>query len=770
MTIDNAHRPESSGLPSVSSDNSPAKDVDGRQLLAANLLGSVAASEFNVNVYLQLLFRHRKLIVTIIAAFVVLATVGTLAITPQYRATAVIQIERHDTRFTHQNGFETADEGGRGDAEFYKTQYDLLQSRSLAEQVAVRLGLLDDQRFLPTARGLLSGVRSLLFGGSTQELDALARRRAAVAKFTSNLIIEPKRGSRLVLIHYLDPDPSLAQLIVNGVADVFTSRNLERRFEASSYARSYLDERLQELKGKLEASEAELVAYGARQQIVNTGSGEHKGTLASVNLTTTNASLATARNERTRLEQLWAMAQTDNVYGLPQILDNKAMSSNREKRSTLAAEYQQKSTLFKSGYPEMMAIKSQMDELDRQATKIVNVVKDSIRTQYVAAKNQETELERQLVELKGELANEQARSIKYDMLQREVSTNRSLYEQMLQRAKEISVLGALDSNNISVVDPAEKPTAPYTPRPLFNLIVAAITGLLCSVAAVVVIEYLDNTVKTPQDVETTFRIPVLGLLPAVDDHSAIISALHDQRSNVSEALRSLKTALQFATPNGLPRSITVTSARPAEGKSTTSVALAKTCAEQGIRVLLIDADLRRPSLHLKIGQPNSVGLSNYLAGTTQASEVVQHTDTDNLFFIGSGPLPPNPADLFTGPKFPSLLALGGEFFDLIIVDAPPVLGLADAPLIANAISETIFVIAAGETRRDVIGVALKRLSMARAHVLGCVLNRFRFENAGYGYGGAYEHYYGYGYGDAGEEPSKASLEASKQTATVGAEG
>lgn len=762
MSLENGHRSENAGLPSLGSDNLPANKPNGLQLLAANLAGSSGVGNFSLNLWWQLVFRYRKLIASIVVVFIVVAAVGTLATTPLYRATAVIQIERHGARFTQQNGFETGEESGRGDAEFYKTQYDLLQSRSLAEQVAVRLGLLDDPRFIPPpSSGWFQEIRSRIFlGASPPGPDALTRRRTAVAKFTSNLVVEPKRGSRLVLIHYLDPDPGMAQLIVNGVADVFTSRNLERRFEASSYARSYLDERLNELKTRLETSEAELVAYGAREQIVSAGSGDHKATLASVNLAVTNTNLGNARMERTKFEQLWAMAQTDNVYGLPQILDNRAMSSNREKRSTLAAEYQQKLALFKPNYPEMVAIKSQMDELDRQASKIIEVAKDSIRTQYLAARNQEVELETHLERLKADLVAEQSRSIKYDMLQREVATNRTLYEQMLQRAKEINVLGALDSNNISVVDPAERPTSAYSPRPMLNLMIALIAGILCSFAAVLILEYLDNTVKSPQDIETSFGLPVLGLLPAVEDHAAMTAALEDRRSNVSEALRSLKTALQFATPNGLPKSIAITSARPGEGKSTTSFALAQTCADQGARVLLIDADLRKPSLHQRIALPNSIGLSNYLAGTMQASEVVQRTDLDHLFFIASGPLPPNPADLFAGPKFSSLIALGGEFFDLIIVDAPPVLGLADVPLIANAISETIFVISAGQTRRDVIAVALKRLNMARAHVLGGVLNRFRFDTSGYGYGGGYESYYGYG--ETGEEHEPRPLEVSKE--------
>lgn len=757
MKFAGGQRSETAGVPSVSSENVPDGHINGLQLFAANLAGTADSNSFSLDVYWRMLLKHRKLIGSVTAAFLLLTLIGTLFVTPVYRATAVIQIERHSMRLTQQDGVQTSEEGGMADLEFYQTQYDLLQSRSLAEQVTVRMGLLENPQFVPTpGAGTLKSIFGLLSRSSAYEDSALKRRRTAVQKFTSNLIVEPKRGSRLVQIHYFDPDPRMAQYVVNGVADIFTNENLERRFEASSYARSYLDERLQELKEKVEASEAEAVAYVERAQIVSPG--EKHMSLAGLNLSTTNQSMANAKAERTRLEQLWAMAQTDNAYGLPQILDSKAMQSNRENKAVLAAEYQQKLTLFKPNYPEMVARKSQMDELDRQAEKIVNVVRDSIHTQYISAKNQEAELERQLEERKAALIDEQKRSIKYDMLQREVATSRALYEQMLQRSKEMSVVGALGSNNISVVDPAEMPMSPYSPRPILNLVIAGFSGLLFGIAAALTLEHLDNTIKSPEDVEANFKMPVLGLLPLLDDEASVEEALKDQRSDLSEALRSLKTALQFATLSGLPKSLAITSAGPGEGKSTISLALARTCARHGIRVLLIDADLRRPALHRKASLSGSVGLSNFLAATVQASDVVQRMDLDHLFFMSSGPLPPNPADLFSGPKFSSLLAMADEFFDLIIIDAPPVLGLADAPLIANAASETVFVISAGYNKRQYIEVALKRLRMARAHVLGVVLNRFRVEQAGYGYGGGYGRHSYYGCDQPSME-SDASVEA-----------
>ena len=277
-------------------------------------------------------------------------------------------------------------------------------------------------------------------------------------------------------------------------------------------------------------------------------------------------------------------------------------------------------------------------------------------------------------------------------------------------------------------------------------------GLFGAAAVAGVREVLDDTFKAAEDIEDVLRIPVLGLAPAVAQAKAQRTVFEevttDFTSAISEAYRSLRTALQFSTEEGVPKTLLVTSARPGEGKSTAAACLAVNFAQLGMRVLLIDGDLRNPSMHLVLGVENNAGLTNYLAGANEASELVKPSGTEGLTLLTSGPRPPNPAELLAGPRFPTLLTTAAESFDIIIVDGPPIMGLADSPIIASVASGTLLVIEAGGTRRAIVQDALKRLNFARARVLGGLLNKFDAHKAGhtYGYGG---YAYGYGKGAAG---------------------
>lgn len=782
MKFEPLQKSNDAGVPILRAASAPMEHFHPHEPFPGGDPGAGAAdgdAKFDVLVYLRLFLKYWKLMAGFVGVVLLLTLIGSLLVTPIYRATAMIQIDRQAMRVM-QNESSPSDEFGGRDTDFFQTQYQLLQSRSLAERAVTGLNLADNPRFLAAATpSMIQRVKRFFSRAPTaeSEVDALARKRMAVAKLASSLTIEPVIGTRLVKIHYFDPDPKLAQTVVNGFAENFISDNLERRYESSSYARTFLEERLQQLKVKLEESEKEAVAYAAREQIV---SADDKQSLAGANLTAINTALTGAKADRIKAEQIWAMAQSDNIYGLPQILDNKSMQGNREKRTALASDYQQKLTYLKPGFPEMLAIKAQIDELDRQAGKIINVIRESIRTQFQGAKIQEAELEKQLEQKKAEVINQRGRSIKYNILQREVETNRSLYDGLLQRYKEIGVAGSLGANNISIIDRSETPGGPHSPKIMLNLLIAGFAGLLLAGGGVLILEQLDNTIKTPEDVETQLKLSVIGVIPFIEGKEAdMAKLLGNERSPVSEAFRSFQTSLQFVTAAGMPKSLSITSTKPAEGKSTIAATLARTCARLGARVLLIDGDLRKPSLHIKMTEmadmvrlaklaetsdtakiaeigldtrlelTNSVGLSNYLTGTMQPDDAIQRTDIDTLYFMASGPVPPNPADLLAGPKLASLLALGGEFFELIIVDAPPVLGLADAPLIGNAVDGMLIVVTAGETRRQNAQMGIKRLRMARTQILGAVLNRFQAKHAGYGYGyGGYgysnEGYYGYG--------------------------
>ena len=413
----------------------------------------------------------------------------------------------------------------------------------------------------------------------------------------------------------------------------------------------------------------------------------------------------------------------------------------RTERNTLVADYQQKLETFKADYPAMVQITNKIAEIDRQIELEVRTTKESLRGAYEASKSQEDAMRKQVETLKAEVLDLQKRSIQYNSIKREVDTNRSLYEGLLQRQKQVDVASGVGANNVFVVDRAEVPGGPSSPNLSRALLLSFALGLGAGIAAAYVLEQVDDTVTSSEELERVTGLVTLGIIPKVPAPQSPEAQLADPRSNLSESYRSLCTTLQFTTESGLPKSLVVTSSGPAEGKSITSLAIARHFATMGLKVLLIDADLRNPSLHKRIGCDNAAGLSNYLIGACKPPEVLQATSIATLAFLASGPLPPNAADLLGNARLHSLLTLGLEVFDFIVIDSPPVMGLADAAVLSNAAAATIFVASAGEARLGHIRGALKRLQFGRGPVIGTVLTKFDAKAAGYGYG------YGYGYGD-----------------------
>lgn len=703
------------------------------------------AGGFDFYKYLRIAVKYRWLIMGSTLTALLLATVVTFLMTPIYRATASIQIDREAINIVGNDGLQPQ-ELNTG-PEFYQTQYELLGSRSLAERVVSTLGLVEDSSFSTKPQQSLFGLlQTLILGevpdeptGKTIEDQA----RMVTDRLKGALSVAPVRGSRVVKINIDHTNPTVAQRVANGFAEVFIADNLDRRYDATSYARKFLEERIQQLRVKLEDSEKQLVQYAEQQGIINL---DDRKSLAGTDLEAINIKLAEARNARIKLELLWNQAQATAGFGLQQILDSSAIQENRKQRAELEAEYQQKLGLFKPAFPLMVQLRKKIQELDRQALREVQVIKDSIEAQYTAAKNEELAMASLLEKTKAEVVDQRGRSIQYNILQREVDTNRTLYDGLLQRYKEIGVSGAVGTNNISIVDRASLPNSPRSPRLSLNLALALAAGLLAGILTALGLDYLDDSFKAPEDIEREIGLTVIGVVPTPKSGNSMEKELNDPRSAVAESIRSLRTGLQFATAEGLPKTLLVTSCKPSEGKTTTIIALAKSLAQIGLNVLLIDGDLRNPTVHKQLSCSNELGLSNYLTGAKLPDDVVQGTTTKGLVVMASGPLPPNPADLLSGPKFMSLLSLGAESFDIVLVDGPPIIGLADAPLLASMVQATLLVVAANDTRRSVLKVALRRLQYARANVIGALLSKFDSNQAGYGYGYGYGEYEYHSYG------------------------
>lgn len=710
-----------------------------------------ANDSFNLAEYWRLVLKHRMLILAVFITALVIGTVVTLLTTPLYAATTTIQIDREAARILNVDDASPRESMISGE-EFFQTQYGLLRSRSLAERVIESEGLATSDAFIESMGA------SVPESGGGAAGRAEVRRAKVLSLVQANLGVAPVRGSRLVQVSFTSPSPQLSTRVANAFAENFIQANLDRKFESSSYARQFLEDLIAQTKSKLEDSERQLVAYATQQQIINVNDGSNNPgenqSLSANNLMTLNNALAHARAVKVGAEEKWRQASAAPLMNLPEVFSNPAIQGLVETRVELESQYQQKSGIYRADFPEMQQLKAQIDELNRQINTVAGGIRDSIRAEYIVAANAERSLENQVNELKVDVLDLRDRTIQYNILQREVDTSRTLYDGLLQRYKEVGVTGGVTTNNISIVDQASTPSSPSSPKLFINLAIAALFGLGLGILGALVLEALDESLTTPDDVESKLGLPVLGAMPLLAKGETPAAALSNLRSAFSEAYYSLRTALQFSTPDGAPRTMLVTSSRPAEGKSTTSFALAQNFARGGKRVLLIDGDLRNPSMHRLVGVNNDRGMSNLLSGSTDLDGVVHKTDTENLSFIACGPLPPNPAELWGGDRIRAFLNDALTRFDHIIIDGPPILGFADAPILAATVGGTLFVLESKGTRRGQARGALRRLRMGSTRVLGVVLTKFNARATSYG---GYDYSYDYNYGAQPTPPKRPKL-------------
>jgi succinoglycan biosynthesis transport protein ExoP len=695
--------------------------------LATDLVA--AGGEIDLRNYWRILRDRRWIVLGVLGIVFVLGLASTLLTTPTYQASSTIEIEHDTIKVVNTEGVTPADTAF--DRDFYQTQYELLRSRSLALRVIQDLQL--------TGHPYFSKMLGRPTGKGPEQVRA--RQQALVGPVLDALNIEPIRNSRLVRISFDSADPQLAAGIANAYADAFITSNIERRFGASAYAKKYLEERLAELKTRLEDSEKQLVGFARQEQIVSTG--DNQPSLSAQNLSELNGMLAQAQEARIKTETEANLSMQGSGLGLPQVVDSTLIQSLRQARALLASQYQEKLKIYKPDYPEMQQLQGQIAESDRQIAAEVANIRTSLNQRYQSARGQEDLLRGRIDALKTDVLDLANRSIRYNILKRETATNQELYNALLQRYKEIGVAGGIGANNISVVDRAEVPGGPYKPNLTRNLALALMLGLALGVLTAGALHYLDRRIHSVKALEALTGLPSLGVVPLLPTGITPTAASADLRSPFSEAYRSVRTALQFSTAHGLPRSLLISSPGPGEGKTTTAAELAHNIAQLGRRVALVDADLRNPSLHKLFAVGNAVGLSSVLAGAADLGAALQTTKEQNLMLLTSGPLPPNPPELLGGDGLVTLMEELVKRFDVVVLDGPPVLGLADAPLLASRADATLLVVTAEVTKKDTIRSALHRFAATHSRVIGTLLIRYDLRNKGeYGYGG-YD-YYAYG--------------------------
>ena len=688
-----------------------------------------AGSILDLPTFLRIVQHWRWLIVGAVALGIAAAIIVTLLTTPVYRAWVTLEVNppnfdvsdvQSKERQTYQDPYDVV-----------ATQVGLLTSKSVAERTVQELNLGNNADFVPQAG------------------DASARLEAATGKVQDNLKADVPKEGQLIKFSFDSTSPQLSALVANGVAESFINSSLQRRYEASAYARKFLERQIAKTRSDLERSERELVAYAQKQGIINTAIGPDgkpantdAGSLQGESLVALNKALADATARRVSAEGAYrgalATGPTSEVTASTQAL--------RQQLATLEADYQQKRTFMKPDHPEMQSIQAQVDELRRQigqaSAQTASGRNNTLLQEYRAALAAERALQGRVSGLKGAVLNLRGRSIQYNILQREVDTNRSLYDALLQRYKEIGVAGGIGTAPVSIVDRADTPGLPYKPNLLLNLLLGLLAGLVCGVGAAVGLEFINDTIKTREDVRDKLGLACLGAVPKTSAKAAFVEDLKNPASVVSEAYSAVVAALRFSTETGMPKILLVTSSQPGEGKSSTALALAQNFARRQMRVLLVDSDLRKPAFK---AASEKIGLTKLLTNDDALAGHIVETQHDHLWLLASGPVPPNPADLLSTGRMRTILNEAAEQFDVVVVDAPPTLGLADVPLIAAAAGHVMFVIESGKTRTRSAIEAINRIEGTGAHIVGATLTKSTDGGGGYGYN-RYGYGYGYGYG------------------------
>lgn len=691
--------------------------------------------------YLRIALRWKSIVIGCTLGAIALGLIVTLLMTPKYTANATIEISRESDQVTGFQGVER--DVSVADMEFYQTQYGLLRSPTLAERVAADQGLVNNPGFFEMfGAGDRDEPAFKLTNGRYPAQGREVRQRLAGEILLANVGIDPARLSRLVAIRFTAPDPDLAAGVANAWAKNFIDTNLERKVQSTAYGREVLRRQLAEYKDRLDESQRQLVGYASKEQIINlpAGSGgDEDRSIVSDNLATLNTALAQAMAKR--IEAQSRLREAGGRGSSAEALTNNAINNLRQRRAELMGQYEQLMVRFEPSYPQAVALSRQIDEIEKAIAQEETRVAGLFRTEYSQALEQENALRARVNALKNDFLDLRRRSIQYNIYQQEVDTNRALYDGLLQRFKEIGVAGGVGVNNISIVDLADVPQRPSSPRIVLNLFLAMLAGLLTGAAIAFARQHLDETIGDPTELPSRLGIPLLGTVPKVTGETPR-EALVDRKSAVNDAYLAVQTSLAFTTEHGVAKSFAVTSTRASEGKSTTSLALATTLARAGRKVILVDGDMRSPSVHHLGGVGHDRGLSNFLSGDDDIAAMTFQMADLGLTAMSAGPIPPNAAELLTGVRLRALIERLLESFDNVIIDSPPVLGLADAQLIGARVEGVIYAIEARGVRASQVRMALSRLADANVRIFGGVLTKFDHNNASYGY----DYDYGYGYG------------------------
>ena len=694
-----------------------------------------------------------------------------------YKATSRILIE---TERPNIMSFEDVLQIDTASYEYIETQFEIVKSRQLIGKVIDELDLQNSVEFFPKTPSnnnstsvsnakkwvvnKMKGLFNALSRKEDEQLDTvplddssadqeIRKRERLYRGVKSRISVNVVGDSRLVDISFVGFHPHIITKIVNTLTRLYIDQNLESRVFASEDATQWLDQKLKSMQKKVEESERELQLYSRQSGAFSL---EHKEEILDNQIAQINSALMLARKKRITLETLYKTSQNPELAeSLTEIVNNQLIQQLNLELANLKKRASELGKKYGPKHPKIILIASQVEEITKTLKLEVQKIHESILTDLELARAGEQSLLDTLAELENEASTLQDKAIGYGVLKRKMESNRNMFALLLQRLKETDLSQGYRSNNIRLVDPALQPSSPFKPDKRKNVILGMVLGLLGGLGLAFVVENLDNSVKEPDEILTRFGIPFLGLVGShnldsgqfarkggeASSGSAKLITIADPSSSIAESLRTIRTNVLFSADGDKQKIVMVTSALPSEGKTTVASNLAVVMASLGEKVLLVDADLRRPSVHKVFGVSKSPGLSSHLIHQNEYEQILVNTEVKNLTVIPSGIIPPNPSELLSHPQLQELLNKGSKTFDRIIIDTPPVASVSDPMIISKSTGGVIIVIRTGETARDIVMRAVQQLKNVRANVMGAVLNAVDFSKDSYYYQYYYKHYY-----------------------------
>ncbi len=705
---------------------------------------------------MKVLRRRVRLLVTCFALGVSVAVLLCLFMQPLYDAKAELNV--------HPEGSAALDLGDLGDLATgsggldwnskLETQARILRSDTLAWDVIKQLRLDRDPSFSPPQKSLLSRNTPPVL----EDIDKIdpVLKHELLRRFSKSLNVQAVPKTQVISIRFRSPDPALAASVVNHLTVAYVQHNFMTRFEATMQASAWLQRRLDDLRANVETSQRKLAEYQKKANII--GSDENNN-LAMSQLGDVSKQLSDAEADRIMKEAKYRLAQGGDPELIGTILPDSVLPVLRSQEADLRNQLAQLTARFGANYPRVIQLRNQLAQLDSALKKEIKDIEARFETEYLSAKKTEDQLRASMEARKREAFSQTERFSEYDMLKNQVESGRTLHEDLLRKLNEAGIAAGLKSTNVDVIDPAAVPVKPVLPNvPLF-LSLGVFGGAFLGLGLAFVLESVDHTISSPEEVEELCQTPILGVIPHISSRESrripVLSrelpvqtgsrtpvAIERPHSKVAEAFRALRTSVLLAAPGSPPKAIVVTSAQPGDGKSTVSENIAAVLAQSGAKVLLVDADLRRGRLAVGLGLSATNGLSEALAGQYRwRDSLVPLPSLPNLCVLAAGQRPPNPADLLTSAQLDALLLEWRTEYDHIIIDTPPVVVVTDAVLLSQRADAVMLIARSSRTGRHPVRMARDLLRKARAGMVGVVINDFEIESQYYGYSYNYNRYY-----------------------------